>query len=266
MTQRFWHAQNLPFVESRRACESRACYKPHTHHTLSIGAVDAGRSLLKVADYPLMALHPGDVVIIPAHCVHACNPDEDASWSYQMLYLDCSWLEMLVKKGDVDEDVLQTPKPVHFSQPQIYQQYCATNALLFDTVSDHQKEEALIALLGELLLPAPPPQPSPPDWLAPLLVQLQNRSDTAWSLEEMAQQARLSRYHFIRVFRTHTGLTPHAYLLDCRVNQARTLLQKGFPLSEMAYQLGFSDQSHFQRAFRERVSVTPGEYQRQLRR
>ena len=75
----------------------------------------------------------------------------------------------------------------------------------------------------------------------------------------------MSRYHLIRMFRQHTGLTPHAYQLDCRINKARLMLREGMPLADLAVQLGFSDQSHFQRTFRERVSVTPGDYQRKLR-
>ena len=39
-----WRDPALPFVESRRACHSRACYKAHSHPTFSIGAVDAGLS------------------------------------------------------------------------------------------------------------------------------------------------------------------------------------------------------------------------------
>ena len=42
---RLWRDPRLPQVESRRACNSRACYKAHSHPTFSIGAVDAGSSL-----------------------------------------------------------------------------------------------------------------------------------------------------------------------------------------------------------------------------
>ena len=44
-TAAFWRDPFLPHVESRRACHSRACYKPHSHPTFSIGAVDAGGSM-----------------------------------------------------------------------------------------------------------------------------------------------------------------------------------------------------------------------------
>src|SRR5581483_11059456 len=73
-TQAFWHDTAMPFVESRRACHSRACYKPHCHPTYSIGAVDDGSSLFTGAADGPVALHPGTLVFVPAARVHACNP------------------------------------------------------------------------------------------------------------------------------------------------------------------------------------------------
>ena len=86
------------------------------------------------------------------------------------------------------------------------------------------------------------------------------------SLERLAGQAGLGRYQLIRAFRAATGLTPHAYLLNARVNRGRLLLRDGLALADVAYQLGFADQSHFQRAFKQRVAATPGEYRRMVAR
>lgn len=58
----FWRATNMPYAESRRACQSRACYKPHSHPTFSIGAVDQGTSHFTGASSGPVALHAGTVV------------------------------------------------------------------------------------------------------------------------------------------------------------------------------------------------------------
>jgi AraC-like DNA-binding protein len=71
----------------------------------------------------------------------------------------------------------------------------------------------------------------------------------------------MSRYHFIRAFQREVGMTPHAWQLDLRINAARGLLDQGEPLADLALRLGFADQSHFQRAFKQRVAATPGDYQ-----
>ena len=57
-------------------------------------------------------------------------------------------------------------------------------------------------------------------------------------------------------------MTPHAWQIDRRIQRARQLLDQELPLAEIAQQLGFADQSHFQRIFKQRVAVNPGEYRR----
>src|SRR5690606_38595892 len=80
--------------------------------------------------------------------------------------------------------------------------------------------------------------------------------DTNASLSELAALARMSRYQLIRTFRTATGMTPHAWQLNQRVNLARERIRKGAAIAEVALQLGFADQSEFQRMFKVHTGVT----------
>lgn len=84
------------------------------------------------------------------------------------------------------------------------------------------------------------------------------------TLEDLATDAGLSRYHFCRQFRIATGLSPHQYQLRARVERAQLILRTrpARPLSEVALECGFSDQSHFTRVFRRVSGVTPGRYRR----
>lgn len=260
-SQRFWRDDAMPYVESRRAQQSRACYRSHSHPTLSIGAVDAGASLLQVAGRHDQPLQAGDVVVIPPNCMHACNPQPGRAWSYQMLHLDGEWLAQLWQEFRPQAHVA-IRYAAHHRDPASYRAFCQLNELLFSPVPTALKEEALIEFVGELVLPAQTPSGLPPDWLAPLCQQLRAHCEQPWPVAGMAAAAGLSRYHFIRLFRQHCGMTPHAYLLDSRIQRARILLREGYALADLACRLGFSDQSHFQHAFRQRVAVTPGEYQR----
>ncbi len=78
------------------------------------------------------------------------------------------------------------------------------------------------------------------------------------SLEELAKHCRLSRGHFVKVFRATTGMPPHQWLIAQRVERAKELMMStDMPLTEIAFQCGFSDQSHFSRLFSRAVGVTP---------
>jgi transcriptional regulator GlxA family with amidase domain len=80
-------------------------------------------------------------------------------------------------------------------------------------------------------------------------------------LAMLAGIAGVSIHHFARGFKQSAGVTPHHYLVQKRVERARDLLaQTDLPLSEIAYAVGFSDQSHLARHFRQMLGVTPGQF------
>jgi AraC family transcriptional regulator, chemosensory pili system protein ChpD len=78
------------------------------------------------------------------------------------------------------------------------------------------------------------------------------------SLDDLAKEARLSKFHFVRCFRQATGLSPHRYRKLLRVLSARRLLEQGMSVAEAASQASFADASHLSRTFREWLGVTPG--------
>jgi AraC family transcriptional regulator len=85
------------------------------------------------------------------------------------------------------------------------------------------------------------------------------------TLAEIAAQVEMSPYHFARMFKQSTGLAPHQYVLEQRVERAKTLLaDTQLPLVEIAYRLGFTDQSHFIAVFRRLTATTPKAYRKAL--
>lgn len=80
------------------------------------------------------------------------------------------------------------------------------------------------------------------------------------TLGELASAGGLSVRQFTRAFREATGQSPHQYLLQRRVDHAKRLILRGYPLAEVALQCGFADQSQFTRVFQRRVGITPGRF------
>jgi AraC-like DNA-binding protein len=263
----FWRDPAMPHAESRRSCHSRACYKPHSHPTFSIGAVDQGASVFTGAADGPVALRAGMLVFVPAHRVHACNPAPDSAWSYQMLHLDASWLQAVrqeyagpgIRYG-ADEAI----RIVH--EPAVYARFCRLNALLFASAHSQDKEAALIEFIGECdgvdgMRVAPrAASPGRTRTLGPVLDFLRQTQAPDAALIDLARLAGMSRYQLIRAFRAATGMTPHAWQLNERVNLARERLRAGEDIAQVAHGLGFADQAHFQRVFKAHTGVTPGRY------
>lgn len=80
----------------------------------------------------------------------------------------------------------------------------------------------------------------------------------ALSLAALAAEAGLNVSYLIRSVKRATGLTPHAHIVQARVDYARRMLLDGVPAAEAAVSAGFCDQAHLIRQFRRHYGVTPG--------
>jgi AraC-like DNA-binding protein len=92
---------------------------------------------------------------------------------------------------------------------------------------------------------------------------INDRLDEDISLARLAGSIDLSKSHFARAFHRSTGMPPHKYQLNARIERAKHLLRRGdMPLTEIGLACGFGSQSQFIRAFSRVVGVSPGAWQR----
>jgi AraC family transcriptional regulator len=84
------------------------------------------------------------------------------------------------------------------------------------------------------------------------------------TVTDLANVACLSIFHFTRAFAAATGVPPHRYVSQRRLESAKAMIATGSPLSEIAFNCQFSSQSSFTRAFRRATGMTPAEYRRTL--
>ena len=93
------------------------------------------------------------------------------------------------------------------------------------------------------------------------LKYIHDHLDASISLEELAEVANMSKYHFAKSFRHVVGVAPHQYLVKLRVERAQSLLGAGaLSVEDVANRVGYSDPAHFAEQFRKIVGVSPNRY------
>ena len=84
-------------------------------------------------------------------------------------------------------------------------------------------------------------------------------------LAELANLVQISPYYFGRLFKQSTGITPHQYVTQCRIEKAQQFLKRrDLSITYISQQIGFHDQSHFSKTFSKIVGLTPKKYRDSL--
>ncbi|WP_293129467.1 AraC family transcriptional regulator [Microcoleus sp. bin38.metabat.b11b12b14.051] len=94
---------------------------------------------------------------------------------------------------------------------------------------------------------------------------IEQNLDGNLSLENMSSAVQISPHYFATLFKQSTGVTPHQYVIKCRIDRAKQLLgRRELTLVEICLAVGFQSQSHFTRVFRQQVKTTPKAYRNDL--
>lgn len=92
---------------------------------------------------------------------------------------------------------------------------------------------------------------------------INNNIENNLTIDTIAKSASLSRYHFIRLFKTITGSTPMQYVTKARIEHSKRLIRStGLSLAIIAMTCGFASQSHFSKAFRAYTGTTPSQFRK----
>ena len=260
----FWRDDALPFVEVRSVQDGRGvCYAPHSHETFSIGAILDGRCVYmnrarreEIGAGSIVLMNPGDV--------HACNPIRDEPWAYRMLYLDTAWVTRIQQALGGRADGFQPFAPTSANNANLFGALNRLYDVLVDPHSDHlRKHETARAFMIDVQRTLGAVEPTTTRNNAGLAQAerfIRDNCTRSLKLKDIAAAAHLSVSYLVRAFKAEYGMSPHAYLVNCRVEFSRQELRRGRPLAEVAHAAGFCDQAHLQRSFKKLVAATPGHY------
>ena len=118
----------------------------------------------------------------------------------------------------------------------------------------------LLELCGERTPPSRPPGSHPA--MSRVRARLHDEFTETLSLERLAKEVGLSKFHVARCFKEATGVAPHQYQKLLRLQSARRQIERGLCVREAAAVSGFADEAHLSRSFRDWLGVSPGTWRR----
>src|ERR1051326_1979246 len=260
-----WRPHDLTQLELRRG---RAITRPvprHWHEEYQLCLVQSGAGELNYRgsnfDTPpasLFMVHPGEV--------HANRCFDRFGCSYRMICVDSESVRRAAAEVCGKERGLPFfPTAVIFDQD-VIRQYLEMYLALEQPSATLERQTLLLNLLDGLITRFAESHPAPRSFglerqaVTRACYYLAAHYAENVSLEDLAQIANPSPFHFNRVFSEQIGMPPHAFQTQLRVIRARPLLREGWALPHVASQTGFFDQSHLNRHFKRLVVVTPGQY------
>ena len=240
------------------SADSAVGFGRHTHDQFGIGLIDRGGHKSSSGRGQVQAWS-GDVITVNPGEVHDGAPIDQTGRSWRMLYFEPSIITEVAR--DIAGDRCQ---PIEFTNPVVRDQRLACRFHhLFNVMTEPESsrlklDEALVLLLAPLARRGLTERPGNPSSMQSARTMIDDDPTAALSLADLAHESGLSRYQFLRRFAQLTGMTPHAYLLQRRVQLARRLIRQGTKPAEAAVSAGFADQSHMTRVFVRTYGITPG--------
>ncbi|MBD8512170.1 AraC family transcriptional regulator [Photobacterium sp. 2_MG-2023] len=267
----FITSPHLAGVTLLHATMSDFSYDKHAHEEYAIGVTLKGRQDF----FCQRAFHrspPGGVLIFNPEDVHDGCSGDTQELEYRMLYIHPEVFIPQFRALGVRQGQLPRISGTLLDDMILRQQTLKLSALMENPATTNiELESGLFQLSHSLVRRGGQLNEQPPtNRIDTLLLRAKEyihaHLNQNISIDDIASAATMSKYHFIRLFRSQFGITPHQYVINCRINNARKALETGESVIDVATDCGFSDISHLNRRFKRSYGMTPKQYQLQITR
>ncbi|MGD0144454.1 MAG: AraC family transcriptional regulator [Rhizomicrobium sp.] len=246
-------------IERIEASFSGAAFAPHRHDTYAIGITLKG---VQSFDYRGSARHslPGQFVILHPDEVHDGRAGDDAPFRYRTAYIAPALIQGVLGgrslpfvEGGVSRDIrLQRPISALLENYRRPLDELEQQDVLFELANALQAVSGTVAPINSVNRKA---AMRARDYLETCIEQ-------NVSLADLERETHRDRWQLSRDFRAMFGTSPYRYQIARRLDKARRMMLRGRAIAEVALRCGFSDQSHFGRAFKKTFGLTPNAWLR----
>ena len=266
---KLWCVPHLNNLQLLRANFITYSFKRHMHDYFVIGMIEDGVQRFAYRRDQYVTPTTGLIVINPgeAHTGEAAIP---SGFRYRALYPETEQMQHIAAeiKGR-NRDIPFFSQPV-IHDAALFHEFRRLHVALESVSSTLEHESRYLWALAQLIArhADPPPRPNALKRERSEVKKLRRYLDEHYAedvnLADLAALVNWNAFYLLRVFRSEIGLPPHAYLENVRIREAQRFLKQGLPVIQVAYQTGFSSQSHFTTIFKRLIGVTPGQYAKEV--
>jgi AraC-like DNA-binding protein len=219
-----------------------------------VGYIRQGKGEFFIGD-EILPINEGQFFLVHPGKVHSGKPDENIGWTVDTIAIKKTFAEELLNTSDSITFPEFVVKDAAFKKL-----FLRAFELLDNFETTLENEGAVYLLLADLikakssLLQNNAVKESNNEAVDRAIQFITHHYKNSFSLDELAAQSFLSKFHLLRIFKNKTGLTPYAYQIQLRLNEARRLIFQEKSLTEIAYELGFADQAHFTNTFKKHAN------------
>ncbi len=253
-------------IELKSATFINKSFPVHFHHDWSFVLMEEGSELTTVHDKTFQ-LHANTLIITPSYVPHCGAGNLNAYWKYKALYLNNDVVKYLLQSIQLDyTEISEIPYLISYDV-NLIRQFKSLDQIIRN---NHSTEDILSYIFLELVkayieLPGEPKfDKIQIDYLDELKLEIRKNFKDKLSLGGLSKKFRTNKFNILRQFRKYTGLTPHEYMMALRIEYAKDQIVTQNTLVDIAYAVGFYDQSHFSHYFKKYVGVSPSDYQKNL--
>jgi AraC-like DNA-binding protein len=265
---RYWQDRHSHGLSLMRADFQTQEFAPHRHEALVIAATEIGGSVIRSRGVVERADASALLVFNPSE-PHAGWMGASRHWRYRSLYLEQSAIDDLA--GGLGVQTVPYFTQNFLLDKDLISAFLSLHCALEAGCDALLERESLVASFGALFRRHGSGgvriESAPRDRvrLKEAVDLMHDRLATPISLGELSDALGLTQYQLIRLFKRTTGLTPHAYVTQLRLDAARRYLATGMSIGDAAIAAGFYDQSALTRYFKRCYGLTPLQFARAAR-
>ena len=255
-----WNVRDINGLECFRAFNMIHQFRRHSHEGYTIGVIESGFGENNYRG-SVFHLSPGKIVVMNPDEVHTGIVDSEHPWSYRMFYIH----QDIFKQMLPEKSILPFFRGLCFEDRYWFERLHALHCLLEKKSDALEQQTRFIEDLTAFTQTFGKVQSSVVSGHEPKAVSrikdfIKANFQQNVSIDDLVRITQLSRSYLIRSFQHCVGIPPYTYLIQTRIKHAKKLLAKKIPIVQVAYEMGFSDQSHLTRHFKSLTGITPKQY------